>query len=260
MEISQIEERIEKKQIQITKIQKRIAKWEKAKSQATTDYDISECEYELRSANRDLKEAEITLNKYTNILKMEQVKQQKLSENKVKVIADFLDDWKAKVTDYIHEDVKRVKEYKEIKNKASEIYNCYWKMDISRDEADAQYKKLSKEAKAIKENCSDISFEVYDPTAKNLTDDKALRKILDKEADNKYLNMIDAITKIVGEITDANYLSIGPKGNIEGYIKGTQGKAHVETIGAGGYNDGVILASGRHGQCYHYRTLINKIE
>ena len=28
------------------------------------------------------------------------------------------------------------------------------------------------------------------------------------------------------------------------------------TIGAGGYNEHVILDSGRHGQCYHYRLLI----
>ena len=52
----------------------------------------------------------------------------------------------------------------------------------------------------------------------------------------------------VGTITDASALYIGPEGDINGYIVGTEGEAKIQTIGAGGYNI----------QCFHFRTLIHE--
>lgn len=54
----------------------------------------------------------------------------------------------------------------------------------------------------------------------------------------------------VGTITDAAALYIGPEGDINGIIVGTEGKAKIQTIGAGGYNI----------QCFHFRTLIHEIK
>jgi len=291
MEIAQIEERIEKKKAQIAKIEKRIAKWESAKSEAgfkkefkymemdgkyynqlTQKYDLSledfkarryeqyceSCDREILWANNDLRDANIQLEKYNNQLKLEQVKQDKLSEERIQVLMDFLANWKQKVTDYIHENVKLIPEYYEANRIACDMHNTGWRY-FSREEVEMKYKLLSKEAKAIKVKIDDLSFEVYDLSSENLTNDKQLSGILDKEVERKYLKLIDSITEKVGEITDTSSLSIGPKGDIEGYITGTKGKVHVETIGAGGYNDSVILASGRHGQCYHYRTLIRPV-
>ena len=51
-------------------------------------------------------------------------------------------------------------------------------------------------------------------------------------------------------ITDAAALYIGPEGDINGIIVGTEGKAKIQTIGAGGYNI----------QCFHFRTLIHEIK
>ena len=76
-----------------------------------------------------------------------------------------------------------------------------------------------------------------------------LEKEMEQEKREKLLDLVQRMMKVVGRITDAGHLSIGPKGDINGYIQGTEGKASVETIGAGGYNV----------QCYHFRTLIHEI-
>lgn len=65
-----------------------------------------------------------------------------------------------------------------------------------------------------------------------------------------YLLNIERTNEIVGEITDASYLSVNQKGNLDGFILGSRGSAQVSTIDAGGYNI----------QCYHFRTLIHKVD
>lgn len=73
---------------------------------------------------------------------------------------------------------------------------------------------------------------------------------LEEEKKAKIIDMMARIEGITGEIVDAGYLHIGPKGDLEGVIIGEQGKAKINTIGAGGYNI----------QCYHYRTLIHELK
>lgn len=77
-----------------------------------------------------------------------------------------------------------------------------------------------------------------------------LDKFLEREKKEKMFDLIERITSITGKITDASYLHIGAKGDINGTIIGEDGMASVETIGAGGYNI----------QCYHYRTLIHEVQ
>lgn len=83
-----------------------------------------------------------------------------------------------------------------------------------------------------------------------------LEKEIEQEKNNKLIDLMTRVSKITGEILDATYLYIADDGNLNGYIIGRDGKAEVETIGAGGYNEHVILESGRHGMCFHYRVLI----
>ena len=83
-----------------------------------------------------------------------------------------------------------------------------------------------------------------------------LEKEIEQEKNNKLIDLMTRVSKITGEITDAQYLYIADDGNLNGYIIGKDGKAEVETIGAGGYNEHVILDSGRRGQCYHFRVLV----
>ena len=75
-----------------------------------------------------------------------------------------------------------------------------------------------------------------------------LENEIEEEKQYKLISIIEKINKIVGTITDASHLSIGDNGEINGVIEGTEGKATVETIGAGGWNI----------QRYHLRTLVHE--
>lgn len=79
---------------------------------------------------------------------------------------------------------------------------------------------------------------------------ETLANWMDEEKRAKLLDLIGRIMSTVGTITDAATLYIGPEGDINGIIVGTEGKAKIQTIGAGGYNI----------QCFHFRTLIHEIK
>lgn len=78
--------------------------------------------------------------------------------------------------------------------------------------------------------------------------DEEFRKIAEREADEWLLDLYNRVKEITGEITDCSYIRWGGK-CLDGYIVGKNGKASVETIGAGGYNI----------QRWHLRTLVHKI-
>lgn len=78
--------------------------------------------------------------------------------------------------------------------------------------------------------------------------DEEFRKIEEREADYWLLNLYNRVKEITGEVTDCSYLRWGGK-CLDGYVVGKNGKARVETIGAGGYNI----------QRYHLRVLVHKM-
>lgn len=79
------------------------------------------------------------------------------------------------------------------------------------------------------------------------TDDD-LRRDAANYADGYIMNLIDRVSKYVGEITDySNLYLTGPA--LNGIIEGTRGRVRVETILAGGYNI----------QCLHNRVLVKPI-
>lgn len=83
-------------------------------------------------------------------------------------------------------------------------------------------------------------------------DDERLSKIIEAEKKAKYEDLCNRISAVVGEIQDVSNLRISAKGNLDGIVSGTKGKAKVETIGAGGLPYGV--------QCFHYRVLVHKLK
>ena len=82
---------------------------------------------------------------------------------------------------------------------------------------------------------------------------------MNEEAEAKYLDMIERVTDITGEITDASNLEISPQGDIDGIITGKDGVAKVQTIGAGGYNTGRIV-NVKRGPIFHFRVLVRRIK
>lgn len=297
----EINTRIEKKNKDIEKINKRIAKWsngmnEEAKSicaqcevlydapnykESYRQYDAyrqshfndSSCfrqdsEWnkgpnmnELYSAYRDLAEAKNTLAKY-------QVQLDKLTnfenEEKIEVIWNFLQQWKVRANEFYHNNVKRYfeleKGYKEAyaqfkkENQDENGKVNYWaKSDFERNYWEG-IDKLTKDITTIRGKYvypnPDRKWEYdYVPDTYSVNE-SLLNKTLDDEVRAKYEDLIHRITEKAGTIVDAKYLTIGPKGDINGYIQGSKNKVHVETIGCGGWN---IV-------CYHLRTLINIIK
>lgn len=81
-------------------------------------------------------------------------------------------------------------------------------------------------------------------------DTDLLNKTLDKECQHKYDDLCNRISAIVGTIEDVSNLHIASTGQLNGIVIGSNGTAKVETIGAGGWNI----------QCWHYRTLVNRLK
>ena len=145
----------------------------------------------------------------------------------IPTITKFLDDWKSEVIAYTFERIEKAKEAR--KNLPS------FKA--------VPYDQFHKAMKDWNDEYRDVrDYLGYTPkdTAEKVTKD------VNREADNKYDTIVTKVTKICGEITDASYLTIGHNGELNGYIKGTNGNAEVQTIYAGGYNI----------QRLHFRTLV----
>lgn len=268
MEIEKLKERIEKKEIQITKIDKRINKWASKCTKDEQDaikelwdkkyaafanwakeYGVANGgdEYELWSAYRDKFEAVTQLNNYKNALQFEEAK---AGEEKIKVLMDFLADWKAKVIEYIENNVEKAKEYYKLSSEYADLHNNRWKYleNHTREEFNTKLKELSEKSKKVQKQIDPLTLQAYNVYNDTLNYNY-LNKELDKDVEAKYFNMVSRVTKIVGNITDASGLHIGKDGNINGIIVGDLGKARLETIGAGGYNI----------QVYHFRLLVKPI-
>lgn len=210
-------------------------------------YSISDAQDSIHNAEKILPELRDKLAKYEADL---QSLIEKANSRDIKVILEFLENWKNMVKafyiDSIDQWVETLNEYFEADRARREWFNRNWK-ERNNKELVEKMEKPVKEAKA-----RHAQFAYLDPymERKNggyVMDMMKLQKDLDQEADNKYDFIIERTNAIVGQITDAAHLEIGGKGDLNGYIIGTKGTAKVQTIGAGGYNI----------QCYHFRTLIH---
>lgn len=232
---------------------------------------------DIIGATKKLKEAEIILSNWKEKLNVELDKADFLEKNTPQVIKDFLEDWKNKsyewclqryekypefkknleqevvdvITEYVESNPEECKRYIGKDGKIDE----YWaNMRITNIDTKGLRKYLAEkylDYKSVKERkegyAGNIVLHMY--TIRNEEERlKWLDSILEQEKKAKMIDLINRINDVVGTITDASHLDIGLKGDINGYIIGTKGRAKVQTIGAGGYNI----------QRYHYRTLIDK--
>lgn len=108
------------------------------------------------------------------------------------------------------------------------------------EEYNKQYRELSRECGGIRE-C------IYKT-------DEEINKENIKAAEALILNMINRVIEITGKTTDAKCLYVNRDNNgyaiINGLIVGEKGKARIESIGAGGYNI----------QRYHIRVLVKEVK
>lgn len=282
----ELEQRIAKKEADIEKIKKRIAKWEASKSEEafvkywapwysqepkkvktmddliqarfncftgretfeeTTkriqdDYDghIRNCDNEIRYANRDLNDANVTLDKYHSALNIQTARAE---ATRIQVLVDFLDAWKAEVEEYIVRDAVHLKDLYKWNHEMCDKHNSGWYRNHPEVNERQEYRDYINQM----HNIHPFTKECFDKAEKDYINHSKLNELLEKEKEARYWDLINRITEVAGEIQDASDLRMSPKGNIDGFVTGSKNKVHIETIGAGGYNI----------QCFHYRVLVH---
>lgn len=248
--------------------------WEACSAWSDVDSKMDD----IKRTEKAIAEAEARLADYQAQL---QVITEKENSRNVKVIIDFLENWKQMVHDFYMEavndyhlskqELNRLRavresfmygsqEYKEAEEAVQEFLT-EWNKNLrgvyeEKVVADRVYNYRSRqyEVKWVKKQVK-VRDGKWEFASRYLTKDIAegealLNKDLKKEAEAKYDDIIERTNQVVGQITDASKLECNEKGNLDGIIIGTKGIAKVETIGAGGYNI----------QCFHFRTLINKLK
>jgi len=170
--------------------------------------------------------------------KLEDIKSatEKLAEAK-----QIADNWEKKYSEALERELTIVTEVPEaFKQARAELVKRWVKQDIKEREVMLQKKK-------------ELSYEEFRKLYKyteeeSLTHtDEEFRKIEEREADYWLINLYNRVKEITGEVTDCSSLYWGGK-CLDGYVIGKNGRAKVETIGAGGYNI----------QRFHLRVLVNE--
>lgn len=246
MTIEFITKRIEGKEKEITKLEKKLERIKKAEASNWENNPYYYNENDLKWTTKDLESAKKSLEDYKEMFIAET---EKSNSRNIQVIIDFLNDWKERVKQSYIESLPRYieakKEFYVIDHEYTDWFN-YQRRHATAEE----YKTINEEYRRKREAFYG-GWKWFVPyIEKDQINIKKLEKELDREADSKYDFIIERTNAIVGQITDAQNLKIGAKGDLNGYIIGEKGKAKVQTIGAGGYNI----------QCYHFRTLINKMK
>ena len=242
--IEYLNKRIEGKKKEIEKLTKKLDRINKAAATGWTVNPYYYHESDLKWTARDLEQAKEMLANYEADLK---ATTEKANSRNVTVIIEFLEQWKARVSQFYHDALPRFEAaHDELLAEIKELEDRRWgrsgKEKIDANTYWQSYGDLRREFNA--------RWGFLRPYLdRGEIDEKKLAHDLKIEAEAKYDDIIERTNKYIGEITDASSLSIGEKGDLNGIIIGERGRVKVNTIGAGGYNI----------QCYHFRTLIHKI-
>lgn len=262
-----ITKRIEGKEKEIDKLNKKLERIRKAEA---TDWTVNPYYYhesDLKYTLRDIEVAQKALEDYKAQLIAET---EKANSRNVPAIVDFLNGWKIRVIshftnglmeyylekEYVHNLYRQTRNQFYLTASTPEQIAYEEARKAFRNKCHGYYERQefinrwgkpdSKEVKV-----RDGEYEWLRPYNNESTLEEALNKLerdLTQEWNRKYDFIIERTNEIVGKITDATNLKVGAKSDLNGYIIGTKGTAKVQTIGAGGYNI----------QCFHFRTLINE--
>lgn len=236
--IEYITKRIEGKQKEITKLENKLARINKAKESNWENNPYYYTESDLKWAIKHLETAKEALAKYQADLVTETEKD---NSRNVEAIINFLNNWADQVYDWY---ARKFMNYQVAYADHVMKMNQYIQNGCVRNNCYDEYRK-AKKAFDAKWN---FLYSYIDNKRK--FDSAKLKKELEQDKKAKYDDIINRTNKIVGTITDATGLRVGEKGELNGVIEGDRGMARVETIGAGGYNI----------QCFHFRTLIHEMK
>lgn len=241
-----ITKRIEGKQKEITKLENKLSRIEKAKA---SNWEVNPYYYDesdLKWALKDLEAAKNSLSDWEAQLTAEQ---EKANSRNVPAILKFLEGWKARVESWYVENFPKYLEAREERYAENRAY-CDWVNSHFgkeyREERDARRAAEKAADKKYNKAWQDF-FRYNDHNTLNL---ELLKKDLEQDAAAKYDDIVERTNAICGTITDATGLMVGLKGDLDGIVIGERGTAKVQTIGAGGYNI----------QCFHFRTLIHEVK
>lgn len=238
-------------------------------------FDIRIKKSDIESAEDKLEEAKKILANWKEKLDERITSDDYLEANAPEILKEFLENWKQHAIDYYRQKRIRFIEYrKELRaaeraarlealqtlpslERSRKLYegrepsdcdlaNLWPRKDVDEflHERGLDYYQIQKKLQAKGDGIIFRMLEISNEQER----EEWLERTMEEEKRAKLLDLIGRIMSTVGTITDASALYIGPKGDINGYIVGTEGKAKIQTIGAGGYNI----------QCFHFRTLIHE--
>ena len=215
-------------------------------------FDVSIKREDIKSATSKLAEAREALANWKDKLNTRITRDAYLEANTPEILKDFLENWKQHAIGYYREKRIRFEKYRELYKGREltdyDLANLWPRRDVDAflSERGLEYHQIQKKLREAGDQITLRLLEIRDEDEREAW----LEKTMDEEKRAKLLDLIGRIMSTVGTITDAATLYIGPEGDINGIIVGTEGKAKIQTIGAGGYNI----------QCFHFRTLIHEIK
>jgi len=279
----QLKERIQKAEAKIEKIERRITKWQKAQTREAflkadgwllnmgrdeeylwNEY-IKNCNWELDHAVQDLHDAQVTLEKYQNLLALEEAKDNEFETNRIMVIWEFLLHYKEEVAQYIRNNMKVLNEYYEVNSRACDWHNNnrykVYNGEMTKEEYNRVYNELNQREKELEASIHPYTKLVATrnyPEKERIVDEAKLDEILLKDCKARYFQLVNEVTEITGIILDATNLNMRG-GELNGIIIGEKGKAKVQTFSAGGHSTHIIVNE-KHGQCFHYRHKVSRVD
>lgn len=268
--IAKKENTIEKK---LKLIDKKVALIEKTADENERrwlDFDVRSLKEDIERGRKEIAEIRASLDKY---IAQKNAELEKAASRNVKAIVDFLENWKRRMFDYYNLGLEPCYKMKDELKALSKNLRNFRYCTPEYDEALKPYIALREEYNLMvcgefeevefinrwgrpdkkKVKVAEGEWEYLRPYDCHDNYEQATAKLnadLRDEANRKYDFIIERVNAICGKITDATGLSVGAKGDLNGNIIGERGVAHVQTIGAGGYNI----------QCFHFRTLIHEVK
>ena len=207
-------------------------------------WDYDQAKDALKSTDYKIKDLTQIRDNWKTKLELQKAKDNEF-ETIPQVVKDFVHNWRIKTEAWIKDNLAK---YQQQRKDAYKLYEqaCDYSNDLTYEQRKELKNKYNELYREIRENTEPLIMDI----ASRSNQEEFINKLLDEEEKGKVFDLIRRVTKVTGTIIDASALRIGEQnGELNGLVIGEEGKAYVETIGAGGYNI----------QRFHYRVLVKKV-